>query len=49
MAIWRVMRCNPWSLGGVDYVDEHLDSADALKAARSNTNSVSQQQLEGVH
>ena len=19
MAIWRVMRCNPWSNGGVDY------------------------------
>jgi putative membrane protein insertion efficiency factor len=20
MATWRVMRCNPWSYGGVDYV-----------------------------
>lgn len=20
LAIWRVMRCNPWSAGGVDYV-----------------------------
>jgi hypothetical protein len=20
MAIWRIMRCNPWSHGGVDYV-----------------------------
>jgi len=20
LAIWRVMRCNPWSHGGVDYV-----------------------------
>jgi len=20
MAAWRVLRCNPWSLGGVDYV-----------------------------
>jgi putative membrane protein insertion efficiency factor len=28
MAAWRIMRCNPWSLGGVDYVDEHLDCAD---------------------
>lgn len=28
MAVWRIMRCNPWSLGGVDYVDEHLDCAD---------------------
>jgi putative component of membrane protein insertase Oxa1/YidC/SpoIIIJ protein YidD len=31
MAIWRVMRCNPWSHGGVDYVDYHLDSSEALK------------------
>lgn len=28
MAIWRIARCNPWSAGGVDYVDENLDSAD---------------------
>ncbi|MBC7592261.1 MAG: membrane protein insertion efficiency factor YidD [Salinibacterium sp.] len=20
LAVWRVLRCNPWSLGGVDYV-----------------------------
>ena len=19
MAVWRLLRCNPWSLGGVDY------------------------------
>ena len=31
MAAWRIMRCNPWSLGGVDYVDEHLDCADVKK------------------
>ena len=31
MAAWRLMRCNPWSHGGVDYVDEYLDSADARK------------------
>ena len=29
MAAWRLMRCNPWSDGGVDYVDADLDSADA--------------------
>ena len=28
MAAWRIVRCNPWSPGGVDYVDAHLDSAD---------------------
>ena len=32
MAIWRLVRCNPWSHGGVDYVDEYLDSADARKS-----------------
>ena len=28
MAGWRIARCNPWSQGGVDYVDHHLDCAD---------------------
>ena len=32
MALWRLVRCNPWSHGGVDYVDEYLDSADARKS-----------------
>ena len=31
MASWRLLRCNPWSHGGVDYVDEELDSVDAKK------------------
>ena len=31
MAAWRLVRCNPWSDGGVDYVDYHLDSAEALE------------------
>lgn len=22
LAVWRIMRCNPWSMGGVDYVPE---------------------------
>ena len=34
MAAWRLARCNPWSHGGVDYVDEELDSADARKNNR---------------
>ena len=29
MAAGRLLRCNPWSQGGVDYVDADLDSADA--------------------
>jgi len=35
MASYRVLRCNPWSLGGVDYVDEELDCADAVKAQKT--------------
>lgn len=35
MAGYRVLRCNPWSLGGVDYVDEALDCADAVKAHKT--------------
>jgi len=35
MAGYRVHRCNPWSLGGVDYVDEELDCADAVKAQKT--------------
>ncbi len=22
LAVWRILRCNPWSLGGIDYVPE---------------------------
>jgi putative membrane protein insertion efficiency factor len=36
MAAWRIMRCNPWSLGGVDYVDEHLDCADVKNLVTNN-------------
>ena len=35
MASWRLLRCNPWSHGGVDYVDYDLDSADALAGMRT--------------
>ena len=36
MATWRILRCNPWSQGGLDYVDAHLDSADAKKISQGN-------------
>ena len=35
MASWRLLRCNPWSHGGLDYVDYELDSADALASMRN--------------
>lgn len=22
LSVWRIVRCNPWSLGGIDYVPE---------------------------
>ena len=25
LAVWRILRCNPWSLGGVDYVPDKFD------------------------
>ena len=28
LTVFRIVRCNPWSQGGVDYVDAHLDCAD---------------------
>ena len=46
MAGWRLLRCNPWSEGGLDYVDYELDSADALAKAR--TTIVSSMTTEGV-
>jgi putative membrane protein insertion efficiency factor len=35
MSIARIARCNPWSQGGVDYVDEYLDCADVLNSKKS--------------
>ena len=22
LSVWRILRCNPWSMGGIDYVPE---------------------------
>ena len=40
MAVWRIVRCNPWSQGGVDYVDAHLDSADVKSVLVNNEKEV---------
>jgi hypothetical protein len=24
LAVWRLLRCNPWSMGGVDYVPDKI-------------------------
>lgn len=34
MATKRILRCHPWSLGGVDYVDYEIDCADAVHARK---------------
>jgi putative component of membrane protein insertase Oxa1/YidC/SpoIIIJ protein YidD len=28
MAAWRVLRCNPWSHGGVDYVRTDVNTSE---------------------
>jgi putative membrane protein insertion efficiency factor len=34
LTLWRLLRCNPWSHGGVDYVrDQHLFPADRTRRA----------------
>jgi hypothetical protein len=48
MAGWRLLRCNPWSLGGVDYVDYELDSADARHRIALTTTS-DRKMKAGVH
>lgn len=30
LATWRLLRCNPWSLGGVDHVPEHFGARRTL-------------------
>jgi len=48
MSASRLLRCHPWSDGGVDYVDAHIDSTDARdKQLKSGfTNGL---QREGAH
>lgn len=48
MSIWRLARCNPWSDGGVDYVDYELDSADAIAKKRNTMVSSTTTITEGV-
>ena len=37
MAVWRVLRCNPWSHGGVDYVkkDEKTITEQSLQSMKA--------------
>ncbi|MFM6841942.1 MAG: membrane protein insertion efficiency factor YidD [Candidatus Planktophila sp.] len=49
MSIWRIARCNPWSDGGIDYVDYDLDSAEAIAKVRNTMVSSTTTITEGVH
>jgi putative membrane protein insertion efficiency factor len=46
MASWRLLRCNPWSHGGVDYVDYEIDSAEALASMRNTTSSKTNERVQ---
>ena len=35
LMIWRLLRCNPWSHGGVDYVDQQSLFASRGRQART--------------
>jgi len=35
MATWRVMRCNPWSHGGVDYVKTQVQTEEKIITEQS--------------
>jgi putative component of membrane protein insertase Oxa1/YidC/SpoIIIJ protein YidD len=39
MAVWRLVRCNPWSYGGVDYVPE--------KVAKTKSHSIDESHVSG--
>lgn len=35
LTVWRVLRCNPWSLGGVDHVPERV-TIDYFRIKKNN-------------
>ena len=48
MSASRLLRCHPWSLGGVDYVDADIDSTDA-RDKKLKSGLISGLQKEGAH
>jgi putative component of membrane protein insertase Oxa1/YidC/SpoIIIJ protein YidD len=35
MALWRLVRCNPWSYGGVDYAVKNIPSNNFQKITKT--------------
>lgn len=48
MSASRLLRCHPWSDGGVDYVDAHIDSTDA-RDKQLKSGLINGLQREGAH
>jgi putative membrane protein insertion efficiency factor len=48
MSASRLLRCHPWSDGGVDYVDADIDSADA-RDKKLKSSLITVLQKEGAH
>ncbi len=48
ISVKRLARCHPWSHGGVDYVDSHLDSADAQKTQDKLSQNQSEKEVVGA-
>lgn len=48
MSASRLLRCHPWSDGGVDYVDAHIDSTDA-RDTELKSGLINGLQREGAH
>ena len=48
MAAGRTVRCNPWSQGGVDYVDAHLDCADVKNLLSDHKKPDSKKEVVGA-
>ena len=49
MAAGRIVRCNPWSQGGVDYVDAHLDCADVKNLLSDHKKPDSKKEVVGAN